>query len=110
MGESGLRPDFSHIPSFTMPSQIIIKMAQSVSGYFSRTRIALRSARELREDVRCLRRIIRSEPEPGRPILELYFLERCSVDDIASRLGISPAMVRRHLLRVIRRFEEERSS
>lgn len=93
-----------------MPSQTIIKMAQSVSAYFSRMRIALRSAKELREDTRCLRRIIRSEPELGREILELYFLERRPVDDIASRLGISPAMARRHLLRAIRRFEEERSS
>ncbi|MFC0149126.1 sigma factor-like helix-turn-helix DNA-binding protein [Sphingobium scionense] len=85
-------------------------MVQAVSAMLSRMRNRHRSAKELREDTRCLRRIIRSEPEPGRRILELYFIEKCPVDDIAIRLDLSPETVRRHLLRAIHRFGEERMS
>ncbi|WP_443018056.1 RNA polymerase sigma factor [Sphingobium sp. SYK-6] len=93
-----------------MPPRTPTKMVQAVSAILSRMRTRRRSARELREDTRCLRRIIRSEPEPGRRILELYFIEKCPVDDIAIRLDLSAATVRRHLLRAIHRFEEERAS
>ncbi|MFT3964397.1 MAG: sigma factor-like helix-turn-helix DNA-binding protein [Sphingobium sp.] len=108
--EAGLCPDFNNILSFAMPPRIPAKMAQAVSAILSRMRTRLRSARQLRKDTRCLRRIIRSEPKPGRRILELYFIERCPIDDIAIRLDLSPETVRRHLLRAIRRFEEESGS
>ncbi|MAM11791.1 MAG: hypothetical protein CML23_15295 [Rhizobiaceae bacterium] len=96
--------------SFAMPSRISARMAQTISTIMSRMRARLNSARQLREDARCLQRIIRSEQEPGRRILELYFIEKCPVDDIATRLGLSPATVHRHLLRAIHRFGEERGS
>lgn len=108
--EAGLRPDFNNIASFTMPPRIPAKMVQALSAILSRLQTRWRSARELREDTRWLRRIIRSEPEPGRRILELYFIEKCPVDDIAIRLDLSVETVRRHLLRAIHRFEEERVS
>lgn len=91
-----------------MPPQIVVKMAQAASVTFLRMRKTLRSARELRKDARCLRRIIRSEQVPGRRVLELYFIEKWPADDIATRLGLSPAIVRQHLLHAIYRFEEER--
>jgi DNA-directed RNA polymerase specialized sigma24 family protein len=93
-----------------MPLRIFAKMARTISEILSRMRTRLQSAGELRQDTRCLRRIMRSEPEPGRRILELYFIERRPVEDIAIRLGLSALTVRRHLLRAIQRFHEERLS
>lgn len=107
---AGLPPDFNNIVSFAMLPRIPAKMAKVVSAILSRMQTRWRYARQLREDTRCLGRIIRSEPEPGRQILELYFIEMCPVDDIAIRLDLSPETVRRHLLRAIRRFEEESGS
>jgi RNA polymerase sigma factor (sigma-70 family) len=106
--KSGFRPGFQQHIEPLMLLWISAKMAQAVGTILSRMRTRLRSATELRKDARCLQRIIRSEREPARRILELYFIERCPVDDIAIRLGLSAVTVRRHLLRAIHRFEEER--
>lgn len=93
-----------------MPPRIPAKMVQAVSAILSRMRTRRRSARELREDTRCLRRIIGSESGDVRRILELYFIEKASVVDIAIQLDLSPVAVREHLLCAIQRFEKERSS
>jgi len=57
-----------------------------------------------------LRRIIRMEPPAIRPVLELYFVQRMAVDDIAAQLCIAPGKVRRYILQAARRFDEEQSS
>ena len=92
-----------------LPS-IFTRMAQTAFAYFSRIRLSRKSTKELQQDIRCLRRIIGSESGDVRRILELYFIEKASVVDIAIQLDLSPVAVREHLLRAIQRFEKERSS
>ena len=90
-----------------MPFRFKSKLAHTSCKRLS---AALRAARQVRKDARCLRRIIRMEPPAIRPVLELYFVKRMAVDDIAAQLCIAPEKVRQHILQAARRFDEEQSS
>ena len=90
-----------------MPSRFKSKLAHTP---YMRISAALRAARQVRKDAQCLRRIIRMEPPAIRPVLEIYFVQRMAVDDIAAQPCIATGKVRRHILQAAGRFDEEQSS
>ena len=93
-----------------MLSRLIAKLALATFAAISRISATVRAAKQVRKDAQCLHNIICTAPDAIRPVLEIYFVQKCAIDDIAVRLGITPEKVRRQILQAARRFDEEHSS
>ncbi|MDR7156770.1 DNA-directed RNA polymerase specialized sigma24 family protein [Sphingobium xenophagum] len=93
-----------------MLSRLITKLALATFAAISRISATVRTAKQVRKDAQCLHNVIHTAPDAIMPVLELYFVQKCAINDIADRLGIALKKLRRHILQAARRFDEEHST